>query len=163
MIKFARILSALLAVVALTVGVIGLAGAVDAAARPVASATGHFVTAAEDVASAAASRARQLQDALPAGSQGRVTMGVGVGRDAQGGVRTVVGTSEPIETPGYFLTGNRYLVITSTTPKTCNTVDPRNSWMTFAGTSQLLPSQYARKITFTQKSSTPSPMSSHFA
>jgi len=50
--------------------------------------------ASEDVTSAVAARARQLQAALPTGSQGRVTMGVGVGRDSAGAVRTVVGTSE---------------------------------------------------------------------
>ncbi len=43
----------------------------------------------------AASRAVELQDLLPAGSQGRVTMAVGKGIDANGTVRTVIGTSEP--------------------------------------------------------------------
>ncbi len=43
----------------------------------------------------AASRATELQDLLPAGSRGRVTMGVGKGIDETGTVRTVIGTSEP--------------------------------------------------------------------
>ncbi|TCK95588.1 filamentous hemagglutinin N-terminal domain-containing protein [Paraburkholderia sp. BL9I2N2] len=43
----------------------------------------------------AADRAAQLQSELPAGSQGRVTMGVGVVRDANGNQITVVSTSEP--------------------------------------------------------------------
>ena len=50
---------------------------------------------ADDVAGATARRADELQGALPEGAQGRVTMGVGAGRDAQGNLRTVVGTSEP--------------------------------------------------------------------
>jgi filamentous hemagglutinin len=32
---------------------------------------------------------------LPSGSSGRVTMGTGIGQDAAGNLRTVVGTSEP--------------------------------------------------------------------
>jgi hypothetical protein len=43
----------------------------------------------------ARTRAEELQAALPEGLRGRVTMGVGVGRDAAGNVGTVVGTSEP--------------------------------------------------------------------
>ncbi|MGD7191143.1 DUF6862 domain-containing protein [Ralstonia pseudosolanacearum] len=43
----------------------------------------------------AASRAAQLQSELPAGSQGRVTMGVGVLQDASGNQVVVVSTSEP--------------------------------------------------------------------
>lgn len=35
------------------------------------------------------------QDLLPRGSAGRVTMGVGIGEDELGGLRTVIGTSEP--------------------------------------------------------------------
>lgn len=42
-----------------------------------------------------ASRARELQQALPEGARGRVTMGSGVGRDEAGNLRRVVGTSEP--------------------------------------------------------------------
>lgn len=42
----------------------------------------------------AAARGGELQSLLPAGSAGRVTMGVGIGRDAAGGLRTVIGTSE---------------------------------------------------------------------
>lgn len=49
----------------------------------------------EELATAARSRADELQSALPVGSRGRVTMGVGVGVDSRGNVRTVVGTSEP--------------------------------------------------------------------
>ncbi len=45
--------------------------------------------------SAAGDRAAELQAALPEGSRGRVTMGVGHGVDANGVARTVVGTSEP--------------------------------------------------------------------
>jgi RHS repeat-associated protein len=54
-------------------------------------------SAAADVvdSSSAAARAMELQRQLPAGSSGRVTMGVGQGTDATGAVRTIVGTSEP--------------------------------------------------------------------
>lgn len=48
-----------------------------------------------DAQAYAASRASQLQSELPAGSQGRVTMGVGVLQDANGNQITVVSTSEP--------------------------------------------------------------------
>jgi filamentous hemagglutinin len=54
------------------------------------------------LAAATPARADELQAALPEGAQGRVTMGVGVGRDAQGDLRTVVGTSEP---KGYLRPG----------------------------------------------------------
>jgi hypothetical protein len=40
-------------------------------------------------------RAQQLQDTLGEKSRGRVTMGVGTGRDKSGKMRTVVGSSEP--------------------------------------------------------------------
>ncbi|MFB0535685.1 MAG: hypothetical protein ACETWR_11975 [Anaerolineae bacterium] len=43
----------------------------------------------------ARSRATALQNALPEGSRGRVTMGVGVVEDASGVSRVVIGTSEP--------------------------------------------------------------------
>jgi hypothetical protein len=49
-------------------------------------------------------RAAELQGQLPAGSQGRVTMGVGDGTDASGAVRRVVGTSER---NGYLRAGVR--------------------------------------------------------
>jgi hypothetical protein len=49
-------------------------------------------------------RAAELQGVLPAGSQGRVTMGVGEGVDASGATRRVVGTSEP---NGYLRPGVR--------------------------------------------------------
>lgn len=48
----------------------------------------------DEIAAGTRSRADELQSALPEGARGRVTMGVGVGRDAQGNLRTVVGTSE---------------------------------------------------------------------
>jgi hypothetical protein len=51
--------------------------------------------AAKTATALAASRADELQAALPVGSQGRVTMAVGVGEDANGATRTIVGTSEP--------------------------------------------------------------------
>jgi len=44
---------------------------------------------------AAQERADELQSLLPKGSQGRTTMGVGIGRDAQGALRTIIGTNEP--------------------------------------------------------------------
>jgi filamentous hemagglutinin len=53
------------------------------------------VVAAEDLPALAWARAEELQGQLPAGSQGRVTMAVGMGRDAEGSLQTVVGTSEP--------------------------------------------------------------------
>ncbi|TMK28027.1 MAG: RHS repeat-associated core domain-containing protein, partial [Actinobacteria bacterium] len=40
-------------------------------------------------------RVDELREALPMRSRGRVTMGVGVGRDADGTLRVVVGTNEP--------------------------------------------------------------------
>jgi hypothetical protein len=43
----------------------------------------------------AANRAKQLQSELPAGSQGRVTMGVGVLKDADGNQIIAISTSEP--------------------------------------------------------------------
>jgi hypothetical protein len=43
----------------------------------------------------ASARAGELQDSLPDGCRGRVTMAVGIGQDSQGSERTVVGTSEP--------------------------------------------------------------------
>jgi RHS repeat-associated protein len=52
-------------------------------------------------------RAAELQNALPAGSQGRVTMGVGEGVDASGATRTVVGTSEA---NGYLRPGVRDMI-----------------------------------------------------
>ncbi|MGV8973118.1 MAG: RHS repeat domain-containing protein [Rhodoglobus sp.] len=85
---------------ALTIAGAGLLRA-SSAAKPL---TGQLsqseIAAAAGATSAAArgsvaSRASELQAALPAGSQGRVTMGVGVGKDASGSLRTVVGTSEP--------------------------------------------------------------------
>jgi hypothetical protein len=39
-------------------------------------------------------RATDLQDLLPEGVRGRVTMGVGVGRDSRGTIRNVIGSSE---------------------------------------------------------------------
>jgi filamentous hemagglutinin len=62
------------------------------------SAAGFCVAAqdrAGDLSAAARARAEELQGQLPAGSQGRVTMAVGMGRDAEGNVQTIVGTSEP--------------------------------------------------------------------
>ncbi|ASW54356.1 polymorphic toxin-type HINT domain-containing protein [Plantactinospora sp. KBS50] len=52
-------------------------------------------------------RAAERQNALPAGSQGRVTMGVGEGVDASGATRTVVGTSEA---NGYLRPGVRDMI-----------------------------------------------------
>ncbi|MFI7603243.1 RHS repeat-associated core domain-containing protein [Actinoplanes sp. NPDC049681] len=52
-------------------------------------------------------RAAELQEALPAASRGRVTMGVGEGVDASGTTRTVIGTSEP---NGYLRPGVRDMV-----------------------------------------------------
>ena len=43
----------------------------------------------------AAARSSDLQERVPEHSRGRITMGVGVGTDSEGGVRVVVGTSEP--------------------------------------------------------------------
>jgi hypothetical protein len=56
---------------------------------------GRTAKTVEELASLARSRADELQAALPDGSRGRVTMGVGVGEDAAGNIRVVVGTSEP--------------------------------------------------------------------
>jgi RHS repeat-associated protein len=50
--------------------------------------------AAREAVGTAGPRAAALQDLLPAASRGRVTMGVGVGQDANGVLRTVIGTSE---------------------------------------------------------------------
>lgn len=52
-------------------------------------------TAAATAAASTAARAAELQAALPVGSSGRVTMAAGVGEDALGTIRTVIGTSEP--------------------------------------------------------------------
>lgn len=48
-----------------------------------------------DAQAYAASSAAQLKSELPAGSQDRVTMGVGVLQDANGNQMTVISTSEP--------------------------------------------------------------------
>lgn len=60
--------------------------------------------AARDPRGYAANRANQLQNSVPAGQRGRVTMGAGVGRDASGRTRVVVGTSED---GGYLRRGVR--------------------------------------------------------
>ena len=74
-------------------GAFGLAGGVvgGAVSSIVAS---RASSAAASAASAAATRVAELQAALPAGSSGRVTMAAGVGRDALGGTKTVIGISE---------------------------------------------------------------------
>jgi hypothetical protein len=51
----------------------------------------HNCTLGEGIAA----RARELQSQVPEDQQGRVTMAVGIGRDLEGNLRTVVGTSEP--------------------------------------------------------------------
>lgn len=70
----------------------------------VSSDSAHAAEATGDLTAAARSRAAELQASLPAGSRGRVTLGVGIGRDAKGNLRTVVGTSEP---GGYLRSGVR--------------------------------------------------------
>jgi RHS repeat-associated protein len=66
------------------------------------SLSGAAEAGAGDLSAAARARAEELQSQLPAGSQGRVTMAVGMGRDAEGNVQTIVGTSEP---DGYLRPG----------------------------------------------------------
>lgn len=71
------------------------AHAADAASGASAgSGTARASTTTASLEQQAASRARTLQGLLPDGSKGRVTMGVGIGQDAAGALRTVVGTSE---------------------------------------------------------------------
>lgn len=58
----------------------------------------------DDLGGFANARSVELQNALPAGSQGRVTMSAGVVEDAAGNRITVIGTSEP---GGYLRPGVR--------------------------------------------------------
>lgn len=62
---------------------------------PIVGPATNSAMSSSDAQAYAASRASQLQSELPAGSQGRVTMGVGVLQDANGNQITVVSTSEP--------------------------------------------------------------------
>ena len=71
-------------------GAIGTVGALTAAA-----ASGEPGPSVPEGLGIAGPRAAVLQDLLPAGSKGRVTLGVGIGRDTTGALKTVIGTSEP--------------------------------------------------------------------
>jgi filamentous hemagglutinin len=64
-----------------------------------------------EAATQAAARVAELRAALPAGSRGRVTLAVGIGRTAEGRQVTVIGTSEPAGymRPGVTLKGEEVL------------------------------------------------------
>lgn len=75
-----------------------LAGAVggdDAEGSPDATQDDDRPREIEDPERWALERAREMQDAVPEGSRGRITMGAGHGFDESGGGRMVIGTSEP--------------------------------------------------------------------
>jgi len=88
------------------VRVVGLryhAGTADVYTLTVANDHDFFVGAAQvlvhnadciKAAQTAETQAHYLQGLLPAGSRGRVTIGVGVAEDASGGIHVLVGTSE---------------------------------------------------------------------
>jgi RHS repeat-associated protein len=56
---------------------------------------GEVMSPAPPPGEATVARVAELRAAVPAGSRGRITMGVGVAEDASGARRVLVGTSEP--------------------------------------------------------------------
>ena len=63
---------------------------------------GHHQAILAHLETAAKARARELQAMLPSGASGRITMAIGIARDASGQLVTLVGTSEP---NGYLRSG----------------------------------------------------------
>ncbi len=72
-----------------------LRGELDSALNPGASTHSLSHAEVEGLARTAATRSAELQQSLPEGARGRVTMATAIGQDDNGGLHTVVGTSEP--------------------------------------------------------------------
>lgn len=68
--------------------------AVTSPAGDTATVVSGGATAETALSNQAHARATELQELLPEGARGRVTMGVGIGKDSRGTIRNVIGSSE---------------------------------------------------------------------